>query len=97
MIAVESVDMTDRKPSGNATIEMTTVASKAWHELVRLGTLSTMQLVHGVGAGNIVQIDAPKVQITEPSYQDDQGVAMLAMGLVLQPNAGNDEISIVVK
>lgn len=97
MIAVESIDMTDRKPSGNATIEMTTVASKAWHEVVRLGTLSTMQLVHGVGAGNIIQIDAPKVQITDPSYQDSDGVAMLSMGLVLQPNAGNDEISIVIK
>lgn len=97
MIAAESIDMTDRKPSGNATIEMTTVASKAWHEIVRLGTLGPMQLVHGVGAGNVIQIDAPKVQITDPSYQDSDGVAMLSMGLSLQPNIGDDEISIVIK
>lgn len=96
-IATESIDMTDRKPTGNATIEMTSVATKAWHEAVRLGTLSTLQLVHGVGAGNVIQIDAPKVQITDPNYTDLDGVSMLSMGLSFQPNAGNDELSIVVK
>lgn len=99
MIAVEAVDMIERKPSGSVSIEMTSVANKAWHEAVRLGTTGAIQMIHGVGAGNIIQVDAPKVQLTDPSYVDIDGVAMLQLGLEFQPNgsSGNDEISIVVK
>lgn len=97
LIGAEDVIMTDRTPSGNATIEMTSVATKAWHEAVRLGTLNALQMIHGVGAGNIVQIDAPKVQLTDPSYSDNNGIAMLSLGLQFQPNAGNDELTVVVK
>lgn len=97
LIGAEDVVMTDRTPSGNATIEMTSVASKAWHESVRLGTLGALQMIHGVGAGNIVQFDAPKVQLTEPSYSESDGIAMLSLGLQFQPDVGNDELVITVK
>lgn len=97
LIGFEDVVLTDRKPSGNTTIEMTSVATKAWHEIVRLGTLNTMQIIHGVGAGNIIQFDAPKVGLTDPTYSDSDGVVMLGLGLQFQPNTGNDELVMVVK
>lgn len=97
LIGFEDVVLTDRNPSGNTTIEMTSVATKAWHEIVRLGTLNTMQIIHGVGAGNIIQFDAPKVGLTDPTYSDSDGVVMLGLGLQFQPNTGNDELVMVVK
>ncbi|MDF3024804.1 MAG: hypothetical protein K0R10_2165 [Alphaproteobacteria bacterium] len=97
LIGSESVIMTDRKPNGQTSIEMVPVASYAWHEAVRLGTLDAFSVVHGVSAGSIVQIDAPKVQLTNPQYADSDGIAMINLGLDLQPDTGNDEIIITVK
>lgn len=97
LVGSEDVTMTDRAPSGSASIEMTSVATKGWHALSKAGTLAALQVIHGSGAGNIVQFDAPKVQITDPSYADQDGITMLNIGLQLQPNAGNDELIITVK
>lgn len=97
LIGSESVIMTNRKPTGQTSIEMVPVASYAWHESVRLGTLGAFSVVHGVSAGAIVQIEAPKVQLISPQYADSDGVAMINLGLDFQPDTGNDEIVITVK
>lgn len=97
LIGSETVEMTDRKATGQTSIEMVPVATYAWHEAVRLGTLLPFSVVHGVGAGKIVQIDAPKVQLLTPQYADSDGIAMINLGLDLQPDAGNDEVIITIK
>lgn len=96
-IGAEAITLTNRVPVGNATFELDTIAVKDWYTITKLGTLGALQLVHGSTAGNIVQLDAPKVQITNPSPTDDNGIAMLSVNLALQPNAGNDELLISVK
>jgi len=97
LIGSESVIITDRKPSGQITFEAGLVATKDWWTTARNATLAALQIVHGTVAGNIIQIDAPKVQIGAPQYQDQDGIAMLQCDLTFTPNAGNDEISIVAK
>lgn len=88
----------DRKPAGNVTMELTSVATKNWAEEVRLGITGAVQLVHGVTAGNIVQIDMPSTQFTsEPTISDDNSVAMIAMGFSIMPNVGNDELVLTFK
>lgn len=96
-IGSEDVTFTNRAPTGSITFEYDTIASKNWFTTVSAGTLSTMQLIHGTTAGNIVQIDAPKVQVTSPSISDDNGLAFMSLNLALQPNTGNDDILISVK
>lgn len=94
-MTLESVLLTDRKSSGSVTIEATTVAAKNWWASIKANTLGTLAVRHGTAAGNIIAIASPSAQITGPSYQDSQGIAMLQSGLVLIPtSAGNDEISI---
>ncbi len=89
---------TDRKPTATALIEMTNVATKNWGELVRLSTTGALQVVHGVTAGNIVQVDMPKVSVSqEPSTTDSNGEAMLNLTLNVNPNAGNDELLLTFK
>jgi hypothetical protein len=97
LIGSETVEMTDRKATGQTSIEMVPVATYAWHEAVRLGTLLPFSVVHGVGSGKIVQIDAPKVQLLNPQYADSDGIAMINLGLDLQPDSGNDEVIITIK
>lgn len=93
---LEEVMLTDRKSSGKITIPMTSVATKAWHDTVRLGTLSTISMTHGSGAGKTFTISGPAVQLLDPQYQEKDGVAMLSLGLDFQPSAGNDELSIAI-
>lgn len=97
LIGFEGVVLTDRKVTGQASIEMVSVATKAWHEAVRLGTLGAITLTHGSVAGSIIQIDGPKVQLTNPQYAETDGIQMLNMGLDFQPNTGDDEFVLTVK
>jgi hypothetical protein len=96
-IGSEDVAFTNRNPSGSATFEYDAMSVRNWFNITNLGTLGALQMIHGLTAGNIVQIDAPRVQITNPSISDDGGIAMLSVGLGLQPNLGNDEILISVR
>lgn len=97
LIGAESVIITDRQPNGQITFEAGLVAVKDWWTIARNATLDALQIIHGTTAGNIVQIDAPKVQIGTPTYVDQDGVAMLQCALTLTPNAGNDEIKLTVQ
>ncbi len=96
MPTLEEVLITDRKVSGSISIPMTSIATKAWHDTVRDGTLAALSMTHGSGAGKIITVSAPKVQLISPQYQDKDGVVHLQLGLDFQPNAGNDEIQIAI-
>lgn len=88
----------DRKPTGSATVELPTTAAFNFAEMARLGTEVPLQLVHGVTAGNIVQIDKPKIQLTSaPTISNDNEIAMVGLQYSINPNAGNDELVVTVK
>lgn len=83
----------DRKPTASATFEMTTVATKDWAGAVVAGTQMPLAITHGLTAGNIVSIAAPKLQFNaEPSLSNDAEVAMMGASFAVMPNAGNDEL-----
>ncbi|CAM8626951.1 Phage tail tube protein-like [Comamonadaceae bacterium] len=88
----------DRAISGSATIELPSTATLNLGELLRNATEGPLQLVHGTVPGNIVQFDAPKVQLTsDPTISDDTSVAMAGLSFSLNPNTGNDELVLTVK
>ena len=98
LVNSEAVQILDRKPVGTIEMEATNMATKNWWNAVRDSTTGALKLVHGTLAGNILEINAPAVQITAPSYSDFDGAAMMQGGLKLQPtSAGNDEIEIIVR
>lgn len=97
LVGFEGVVLTDRQVTGQASFEMVSVATKAWHEAIRLGTLGALTLTHGSVAGSIIMISGPKVQLTNPQYADSDGVTMLNVGLDFQPDLGDDEFVLTVK
>lgn len=98
LVNSELVQILDRKPVGTIEMEATSMATKNWWTAVRDSVTGAMQLVHGTAAGNIIELSAPAVQITAPTYSDFEGAAMMSGGLKLQPtSAGNDELSIIVR
>ena len=96
LVGAEDVQLTDRAPTGSATIEDPTQAEKDYFTIVRNVTLGAMNLLHGTAAGNQVHIHAPAVQLTAPAFEDRDGVIALKMGARLVPNLGNDELVIQV-
>jgi len=92
-----AVLLTDRQTSGTAVIEAPALGTKNYFAIAKAGTLGALQLVHGTVAGNVVQIDAPKVQIGPPAYGNTDGLATLSLPLTLVPDAGDDELVITVK
>lgn len=98
LVGEESVQITDRQMSGQILIEAPVLGTKDFFALAKAETQVALQVVHGTTAGNIVQLDCPKVQLMQPTYQERDGIAMLAMGLNIVPTAaGNDEMTITVK
>lgn len=93
----ESVLITDRKPSGSVTIEMTTVAAKDWFAICKAATIGGLDITHGTAAGNKVQVTSSGVQLANPRYSDQDGVQMLQMDIRFVPTSGNDELTITVK
>lgn len=94
----EGVQITDRKPGGSISLEQTTVATKDWIGTVVAAGTGVLNVVHGLTAGNICEINCPTAQIISPKYSNSQGVAMLAGDLKLVPGAsGNDELTFTVR
>lgn len=88
--------ITDRKPTGQTVFELGTIAEKAWDEVAKNTTEGALAFVHGRTAGNIIQIEAPIVTCNNFGLQDQDGIAMVSMGLAINPQLGNDELVITV-
>ena len=97
LVGSESVYIRDRKMTGSISMEMTSVADKDWFAAIIANTKAPLSITHGTTAGNIVVIDAPKVQLTDPQLADSEGIVMLNANLSLEPDTGNDDILITVK
>lgn len=96
LIGTESVEIIDRKPSGQFVIEAPTIAAKDYFTAALAGTTGTMSVTHGTQAGNRVTLACARVQLQGPQYQESQGIQMLQLPFVATPSTGNDEISITV-
>lgn len=93
LVGLEEIQITDRKPSGTAVIQMPdTVAAKDWFSDAVAMTLGNLQLTHGTVAFNKFKVDCSNVQLLKPTYGDQDGVRTLSIGLQFVPSsAGNDE------
>lgn len=87
----------DRQPTGSVTMELPSVTTKNWAEVVREGTTGACNLVHGTTAGNIVELQLPNIQCGPFTLQDDQSLAMMTMPFDLLPQLGDDEMSVIVR
>lgn len=98
VVGEESVQITDRSPSGQVTIEAPVLSTKNFFTIAKANTTGALQLIHGVTDGHIVRFDAAQVQVLQPKYGDSDGIATLQMGLsVIPTSAGDDDFKITVK
>lgn len=86
------IELTNRAPKGTLVVELTPVAAYAWIEAARTKTSGALEIAHGIGAGKVLTITAPNVTLDPPSFSDSDGIVMLSLPLVFEPDAGNDEV-----
>ncbi|WP_271270219.1 phage tail tube protein [Aliamphritea hakodatensis] len=97
VVGGESVQITDRSPSGSCTIESPDIATKDFHAIIAGHELGAMTFTHGKTPGNVVKFDMPKVQLLQPNIGDSDGIATLGLNLSVLPDAGDDDLKITVK
>lgn len=91
----KEVMITNRASAGECMIEAPTIAQKDFWAIANNDTTGTLTLLHGSNAGNRVTLLASKVDITNPSYADQDGIQMLNIPYVAIPTtAGNDEVKL---
>ena len=93
----ENVVRRDRNANGSCTIAALPILTKDLWAIVENETPVAVQLVHGSGAGKVIDITAPQVQLTSPAYADSEGEQMQSFEMGLMPKNGSDEISLVYK
>jgi hypothetical protein len=94
----DRIKMSDRSWSGTIVGRTPDLTVKDYFAKVRPGTRMAAQAVHGTTAGNIVQIDAPTLQITgNVDITEEDGEAMITLPVTAIPNVGNDEIVFTTK
>lgn len=92
LIGEESVKYTGRKAVGTAVVQATSLATKNWLQIAQAHTKGPLHVQHGTVAGNIVEIDAPKVQVGRLTQGATDGIVNYSLPLMLTPDAGNDEL-----
>jgi hypothetical protein len=90
------VAITGRRSTGTCVIDAPTLTAKNHGAIFQARTTGAQQIVHGTVAGNIVQFDAPAVQIGAPADTDISGVPGLSLPL-LYTRASGAEWSLTVK
>lgn len=97
LIGSEAVRITDRKSKGTTVVDAKSMATVNWFDIARARTRAAFALQHGTTAGNIVEFNAPAVEIGAPSQSQDSNVITYSLPLALCPNTGRDELTITVR
>jgi hypothetical protein len=91
----KEVLITDRKPAGSVMIEAPTMATRNFFNTATADTTGNLSLLHGTAAGNKVTFTAGQVDITAPTYSEQDGIVMMNVPYVAIPtSAGNNEFSL---
>ena len=91
----KEVLITDRRPAGTVMIEAPTIAAKNFFTDALGSATGSLSFLHGTTAGNRITFTAAQADLTQPTYQDSDGIHMLSLPYVATPTtAGNNEVSI---
>ena len=92
----DEILIVNRNVTGTLVCEMPLQSTKDFYADIRNLTEGPLRIVHGKTAGNILQIDAPKVQIASSTVQESEGRFMLSLEQRFIP-VNNDEIKLTFR
>ncbi|PZU43933.1 MAG: hypothetical protein DI566_13520 [Microbacterium sp.] len=92
LIGQDSIQIVNRKSSGQIVLEAVAVATKNWIATAKAHTRGELAVVHGITAGNIVEMGCPAIQVGRPKIGQTQNIINNTLPLIPQPLAGDDEL-----
>ncbi|MGL5166635.1 MAG: phage tail tube protein [Afipia sp.] len=93
----ENIMVVDRAEALDVTVEVTPLAIFDPFALAQARTQVPVMIVHGLVAGNIITLTAPKCQVKRPqAVTENQGVAERVLNLAPLPDTGDDQFSLVL-
>lgn len=96
LLGGETVDITNRTPTGSVELDLTAANEVTFMTTVKANTTQSFGLMHGTTAGYKVMLFMPAVQIINPKKVDKNGKMLIGYDLRVVPGAsGNDELKIV--
>ncbi len=87
------IAISGRDCKGSLSIDAVLTATKDYFTTWENNVLVALALTHGV-AGNQVLIEAPKVQLNDIQYGDNDGILTFELPLAFTRNAGDDELKL---
>lgn len=96
LIGDENIQLVDRNPSGTAVVEAQALGVVNWFSIAQAQTRGVLAAQHGTVAGNIVKFGAPAVSIGRPTEGQTQKIINFSLPLMLNTDAGDDELKITV-
>ncbi|MGN7870970.1 phage tail tube protein [Paracoccus sp. 22332] len=97
LIGSESVIISDRRVSGTAVVEATSLATIDWFDVALTRARGALSIIHGKTAGNVVEITAPAVEIGKIAQGQTDGILNYSLPLSLVPVIGRDELVIIAR
>ncbi len=94
LLGYEGVHITDRRVTGNITIEAPALADFNAFEKVeshQLVTLGEVTLTHGTAPGNIIKAEGLQAQAANITPSDNQGIMHYGMEIRYLPTGSNDD------
>ncbi len=90
-------EITGREPQGSLDPEAVTEATHPfWGNWESAAAVALVLGPIGTASGNIVQVNAPKMQYKEVTYGDRNGIVSYSVPFALAMNSGDDELTITI-
>lgn len=93
LVGSDYVQITDRQANGSTVFEAPAIATLDVFTQAIGNTNGALAITHGTVSGYKVQFASSTVDITDPSYDDSEGVNMINCPFTLVPGTGNDEFT----
>ncbi len=97
LIGDEKILISDRSSTGTAVVEARALSEINWFDRALNRTRGPLSLIHGKTAGNIVEVNAPAIEVGRPTQGQTNGIINYSLPLSLCPVTGLDELQIVVR
>jgi len=95
MLTTEQVVLSDRKVTGQMSVELSAAQEVTQMAAVKANTLTSIGFVIGTTTGNKVMIHLPSVQLISPKKEEQNGLRLIGFDLRVLPVAGNDEVRLI--
>ena len=97
LVGARYVNKGNHSASGTIVIEAPSIAAKDYLATLQNGDLIEWNIVHGLDAGNIIEVGGTKAQITAISETEEDDKVMFSISVLLTVDGGADDLLIIAR